>query len=174
MHKVDGDRVIWESRSVAVNGVILIDVQDFDRPGPYALVSERGPNAADQNGLWNNVAGYLDWDESGTEAFVRETWEEVGINLHNMIDEAILVNNDDIHHPWHVQTNPLDNDRQNVSLRFGVYTTQKWFPSLTNDHNEIKGEVGAMGWVHVEDLNFFKWAWGHDEIIRSYCDFIKR
>jgi len=173
-HKVKDGRIIWESRSVAVNGVILIDVIDFDSPGPYALVSERGKNAADNIGLWNNVAGYLDYDESGTDALIRETWEEVGINISNMIEDAIQVYSVNIDQPWHVQTNPTDNNKQNVSLRYGLYTKQRWFPVLHADNNEIEGEVGKMKWVHIEDLHHYDWAWGHDQIIRSYYDFITR
>jgi len=172
-HKIDG-RVVWESRSVAVNGVILINVEDFDDPGPYALVAERGPKAADFRGLWNNVAGYLDYDESGTEAIIRETWEEVGINLHNLIDQAILVHNVDIQHPWHTETDPLNNDKQNVSLRYGVYTTQKWFPVLSTANNELPGEVGKMKWVHLNELHWYKWAFDHDKVIRAYYEFVKR
>ena len=70
-------RILWESRSVAVVCVVLL-WKPFCKE-PWVLVSQRGPNSADYQGLYNVVCGYLDWDETGFEAVLRETWEEVGL-----------------------------------------------------------------------------------------------
>lgn len=172
-HELLDGRIVWESRSIAVNGVIMIMVEDYEEsPGPYVLVSERGPNSADYIGLWNNVAGYLDWDESGPEAFERETWEEVGINIHDLMQTSSLIYRADIVQPWHVQTEPIYS-RQNVSLRYGLFTLQKWFPLFNTANNEVEGEIGEIKWLHVDDLHLYEWAFEHDEVIKSYCEINK-
>ncbi len=165
---------VWKSRSVAVNGVVIIFIPNHDIP--YVLASRRGPNAADFQGDMNVIAGYLDWDETGDEALVREAWEEVGINLtefaypevdedspwHSMIDNSLLI-------PWEVNTDPALN-HQNVSLRYGlavVLKESKW-PDLSLVNNEVEGEVSEAWWMPVNEIKNYKWAFDHDVVIKDY------
>lgn len=172
-HKV-GDRVVWESRSVAVNGVVILYV-----PGekvPYVLVSKRGPKAADYQGYMNLIAGYMDWDESGPEALYREAWEEVGIDLKGLafpqkyedcLWSRIISNN--LEHPWDVKTEP-DENRQNISLRYGLAIQMKdsVLPELSLEHNEVEGEVEHAGWLPVNEIDQYQWAFDHDRVIKEY------
>jgi len=174
-HKV-GDRIIWESRSVAVNGVVILYV-----PGkqvPYVLVSKRGPKSADYQGYMNLIAGYMDWDESGPEALYREAWEEVGLDLRefaypekNGQNSAFLdkVISNDLEQPWYVKTEP-DENRQNISLRYGVALKMKEsvLPELSLENNEVLGEVENAMWLPVNQLSNYSWAFEHDKVIKEY------
>lgn len=172
-HKV-GDRIVWESRSVGVNGVVILYV-----PGekvPYVLVSKRGPKSADYQGYMNLIAGYMDWDESGPEALYREAWEEVGIDLRGLaypekyddcLWSSIISNN--LEQPWHVKTEP-DENRQNISLRYGLAVRMKAniLPALSLENNEVEGEVEHAGWLPVNEIDQYQWAFDHDKVIKDY------
>jgi 8-oxo-dGTP pyrophosphatase MutT (NUDIX family) len=80
-----GDKSVWASRSVAVNGVIIVSDKDLTSE-PFVLISKRGKGAADYQGYWNIPAGYLDYDETTSEAMVREVWEETNINLYSILN----------------------------------------------------------------------------------------
>jgi 8-oxo-dGTP pyrophosphatase MutT (NUDIX family) len=162
-------KTIWNSRSVAVNCVVVL-VGDFDMMGPFVLASKRGPNAADFQGKWNLVSGYLDYNESGTEAVYREVWEECGINIPAIIKTHKVISNDLIQ-PWHVKTEP-DENKQNVSLRYGViikYKTGETFP-LSLEHNEVEGEVEEAIWMPIENIDKYEWAFNHDKVILEYIN----
>ena len=175
-HKIDG-RTVWESRSVAVVGVILI----YRHLIPYVLISKRGPNSADFQGKWNLIAGYLDWNETGYEALVRETWEEAGFDLDGHLKKcknakAKLLGND-LEQPWAVNTSPSIN-RENVSLRYGVsfqIDPDEDFPILTTEHNEVEGECEEPMWLSLyDDENFknYEWAFNHDQVIEDYWNYL--
>jgi 8-oxo-dGTP pyrophosphatase MutT (NUDIX family) len=172
-HKADG-RIIWESRSVAVNGVVIIYLPD--NPVPYVLASKRGPKSADYQGYMNLIAGYMDWDESGPEALYREAWEEVGIDLKSLVypekDKDCLWNeiiNNNIEQPWHVKTEP-DENRQNISLRYGAAfrMNESVLPELSLENNEVEGEVEHAEWLPVNQIDQHQWAFDHDKVIKEY------
>ena len=158
-----GGKVVWESRSVAVNCVVIAGSVSK----PYILLGQRGKGAPDSKGLWNVPAGYLDWDESGTEAVYREVWEEAGLYLP---DQKIIVNN--LLNPWHVNTQP-DENRQNISLRYGcvISLIGDELPILTFEHSE-PDEVEELRWSPVNELNQYKFAFNHDVVIKQYMNLI--
>jgi len=162
----DDNIQVWDSRSVAVNGVILIDVANNEDSSLYVLVNKRGPYG-DFPDLWNLPAGYLDKNETGPEAFVRETWEECGLNLYKLQEDALMINERHLDQPWNVETDPSVN-RQNISLRYGLYTTQYYFPSLSTDYNDIPGEVIDPRWIPVNIIDKYEWAFNHDRVIKNY------
>lgn len=163
------ERIVWDSRSVAVDMTILmINEEDHQL---YVLVSKRGPKAADFKGQYNVVCGYLDRDETGSEAAVRETWEEVGLNIPDLVfnNPDIFLLRSDLDQPWFVNTDPSLN-RQNVSLRYGAKFLNKSgkMPSLTIDNNEVIGEVESPQWMLVKDVDKYEWAFNHDNLIKDY------
>lgn len=170
-HKLENGEVVWDSRSVAVAGVIF--AWKTDEMYPHVLVSKRGPKAADFVGKWNVVCGYLDKDESGTEAMIREVWEEVGLNLVKIMNSGV----DMVEHmeqPWFVNHKPSEN-RQNVTLRFGLcfdVDSKKDFPKLTTVHNEVDGEVEDPQWIPFEEIDNYEFAFGHDEVIKDYLNVV--
>lgn len=164
-HNINGE-IVWVSRSVAVNCVVLIKRKSNEVP--EVLVSKRGPNAADFQGLMNVVAGYLDYNETGTEAVYRETWEECGVNLEKLAMEN-TIKRIDLLEPWYVNTRPTEN-KQNVSLRYGVYIhlDTDEYPDLSLEHNEIVGEVSEVWWLPINMIDQYDWAFNHDKTIKEY------
>ena len=152
---------IWVSRSVAVAGVIIA-LYDNKR---YVLTSKRGPNAADFQGLYNLTCGYLDWDESGPEAMIRELYEETGFDMDLITVDQILKQHMD--QPWYVASNPTQS-RQNVTLRYGLYFMTNKLPKLTTKYNPVIGEVVDPIWMPLEDINNHEWAFNHNDVIRHY------
>lgn len=161
-----GDKY-WHSRSVAVNLVVIL-TPTFPKI-PHVLVAKRGPNAADYQGQYNLVAGYLDWDETGAQAVSRECYEETGLILQDLIEApGVQVIRNDLNQPWHVKTDPKAN-RQNISLRYGLkFSTQREFPELNTDNNEVAGEVEDPQWLPVEEIPNYQWAFDHDRVITDY------
>jgi 8-oxo-dGTP pyrophosphatase MutT (NUDIX family) len=163
-HEING-RVVWESRSVAVVGVIMV----YKGTIPYVLVSRRGPNSADFQGKMNLVAGYLDWDETGTQALIRECWEETGFDVMKYTSKFIVSLNN-LENPWSVNTLPTTN-HQNVTLRYGILMKMSKtdeFPSLTTEYNEIEGEIENPQWLLLSEVQNHEWAFDHDIVIQSY------
>jgi 8-oxo-dGTP pyrophosphatase MutT (NUDIX family) len=164
------EKIVWESRSVAVNcvviGVLETSIGKAKAFDPFVLVSKRGHNAADYQGKLNIVAGYLDWDENATEALLRESWEECGIDVIDFVKKNQILMYD-LDQPWHVKTEP-DENRQNISLRYGVAVTGKSLPTLSLEHNEVVGEVEEAWWMSVNNIDDYDWAFGHDKVIKEY------
>ncbi|TKG89826.1 NUDIX hydrolase [Puteibacter caeruleilacunae] len=167
-HTTAEGKDIWNSRSVAVNGVIICRYKDE----LYVATSTRGENAADFQNHQNLVAGYLDWNETATEAFIRETWEEIGLNLDDLLSNYKIIH-EDIHRPWEVNSD-VTNNRQNVSVRFGLLfeiNSADDFPVLTTVNNEIEYETVDPTWTPIKKLSDYPdWAFGHDKIILSYVN----
>lgn len=164
---VDG-KEIWDSRSVAVNGVILCRCRD----ALFVATSTRGTNAADFQLHQNLVAGYIDWNETATEAFIRETWEEIGLNLFNVMADFKVIH-EDIFTPWEVNSD-ITNNKQNVSIRFGILFEIKTIgelPKLSTENNEVDNESVNPEWTPVNQLKTCpNWAFHHDEIILNYIN----
>ncbi len=154
-----GGKVVWESRSVAVNCVVVAN--------KHILLGQRGKGAPDSVGLWNVPSGYLDWDESGTEAVYREVWEETGLYLP---DQKIIINN--LLNPWYTNTQP-DENRQNISLRYGcvISLVGNEFPILTDENSE-PDEIEDLRWVPISELGQYKFAFNHDQVIKQYLNLI--
>lgn len=163
-HTING-KTVWESRSVAVVGVVIL----YNKGIPYVLISKRGPGMPNYQGKWNLVAGYLDWNESGTEAVYRECWEETGFDLPKYLEEfKVEVNNLD--EPWTVSTCPSNNSEQNISMRYGVImsTESDIFPELSTEHNECIGESEEPSWMPITNLDKYEWAFNHKDVIEAY------
>jgi ADP-ribose pyrophosphatase YjhB (NUDIX family) len=156
------EKEVWESRSVAVNLCLLVK----HKGDLYVLCSIRGPKAAGFQGCFNLPCGYLDWDETGTEAVHKETWEECGLDLRDFISASAVLRND-LEDPYMVNTDPSEN-RQNVSLRYGAYVYASHLPLLTPKHNEVEGETIKPQWLKVSEVITKEWAFGHEHIIARY------
>ena len=164
---VSGEQ-LWISRSVAVNGTIVA-IKDHTF---YILCSKRGPNAADFQGKMNLIAGYLDFDETASDALKRETWEEVGLNLDEILETKVIISNK-LNKPYDIDTDPSLN-RQNISLKFGlIFNNPDKLPKLSIDNNEVEGEVEDPMWLEYDDIDNYEWAFNHDKIIKSFCWYLK-
>lgn len=142
----------WYSRSVAVLGMVIgID----ENKQLYVLANKRGKNTPDYQGCWCMPCGYLDFGETTEEAIARETFEETGVKLD--VNEFYLHSIDSI-----------PEDRQNVTIRYKTKNPidiDKY--KLTSENSEER-EVDDIKWIRLTDINKYKWAFNHDELIEKY------
>jgi len=160
------NKIVWESRSPALVGVIIANYNNDD----YVLIGERGKGSADYQGKWNVPCGYLDWDENGTNGVYREIYEETGVYIPSILEnDEILKNN--MEQPFHVNTSTNSN-RQNVSLSYGLYFKTDNLPELTDENSE-PDEVGDIRWVKIKDIDKYDFAFDHNDRIMSYYNSVK-
>ena len=149
-------RIHWSSRSVAVVSIIILNDEKV-------LLTKRGPNVTSSN-KWCNPCGYLDWNETATEAVHREIWEETGLDIENC---NIVVNH--IDNPYNIITDPNLNQFEDVVLYFGAKIQSDTEPFITKDNAE-KGEVLEVKWVPLEELNKYEFAFNHSLRIRQFLN----
>lgn len=154
----DGE-IYWISRSVAVSSFILCKFPE----GWKVLANKRGKGAADFQGYWNCPCGYLDFDETTKEAAIREVFEETGVKVpkHRLTF-------------WKFIDSPSQN-RQNVTFRYyAILDNQPSYISVSmGDRGGEVDEVEMVGWISVEDLDKYEWAFGHKEIIRDLIEHLE-
>lgn len=143
----------WISRSCAVVGFVFCK----DVLGRWCvLANKRGKGTPDYQGYWNCPCGYLDYDENAFQAIHREVWEETGL---------------DVPLPKFVQYNTnteTDSNLQNVTIRHYAIlngTISDWVNFSKN--NMETDEVDDIDWVNVEDIDSYKWAFGHNALIKD-------
>lgn len=177
--KTADGRTVWLGRSVACVSQVIIYSKKQDKY--FTVISQRGPAAMGSVGLYCFPCGYLDWDETTTECAIRETFEEVGVDLKAMmIDPSYshfaykypILN----HQPWHVNSMPNSN-RQNVSCShcfFFEVDGEFEFPTTTWANCE-EGEVSDIKWVELKDVIHAKYtmAFNHDTLAMHLLSLIK-
>ena len=147
------------SRSIAVTGCIFT----FLNGKWCVLANKRGEGTPDFQGMWNMPCGYLDFNETTAEAVIREVYEETGIKV-----------NPDHLHFWKFNDSPTQN-RQNVSFRYyALVDAQPGNISVGtgNDRGGEEDEVEAIGWIPVDSIDKYQWAFGHDEIIKEFTEWM--
>lgn len=158
------------SRAVAVVGAVFADTDE----GIKVLVTKRSQRMMDEKGKMCLPCGYLDWDESGIEAVVREIYEETSLYLPD-IENYLVLDNDN--QPFRIKDKPNEDKRQNISL---LYTF--WY-DFTKDMSAFPNEVLThschetenVSWMNLNDFYLTcentKWAFNHDETIKSAVRF---
>jgi 8-oxo-dGTP pyrophosphatase MutT (NUDIX family) len=160
--ELSNGRTIWISRAVAVVGTVCLIKDGI----PYFLLSQRGKGAADFQGLWNLPCGYLDFNETSGEAFIREVWEECGINILDLKKNSIKLS-DNTETPWDVNTSPNEN-RQNVCLHHSYIGEVKELP-IPEIRNEVEAdEVSDIKWVSINEIENYQYAFQHLERIEKF------
>lgn len=142
---------LWYSRSLACNLTIftVLRVPVLDLRQTYVLAHKRGSGCEYNAGRWNIQGGFIDFDETAEECAVRETWEEVGIDVSNY--ELIFCGLDTEPH----------GKRQTMVASFALFvpweTAISWQP--TNEHSE-NDEVEEIEWVNIDKLDNKIWCHG--------------
>ena len=135
----DGRRVAID-RSV---GVVMLcyTIMDDD---VYILVNKRGTETSEFKPKWNLPSGYLNWNETGEEAAVRETFEETNIAV--PIEWVKEVEH---------STSPKEN-RQNVIFRYAAEVPNDYMckPLAAQDSEE----VANIKWISFDELDTVEWA----------------
>lgn len=155
----DSEFTGWNSRSMAVTVIFT------DTTHRYFVIEKRGPGCPDNIGKYCMPCGYLNWDETLAEAAARELYEETGLKA-DPDDLRMYGINDSV-----------AENRQNVTVRF-VYDklTKDEIKKLFNDgiincNTKYRGgensECSAILFVSIDNINAYKFAFGHDKLIKS-------
>jgi len=148
---------IWVSRSVAVLAIPFF-TYNYKIWVPLGKRSASCPTEVGKYGL---PAGYLDWDESASEAVIREVWEELGLNLQKF-GELGEPSYGSIEQPYYVFSDPKGDASQNVTLRFKVMFHIDTLPEL-----KPSIEVEEAKWFLVEEAINMDLAFNHAEILKE-------
>jgi len=150
-------REFWISRSIAA--VVCILAKDL-RGNVYVLAIQRGEGTPDPEyvGAYCMPCGYLDFDETIKEAAQREVKEETGITF--PISDFRLVS---------INDNPNSDKRQNVTFRFLVKSDVpiEDLGKLITTKNAEKDEVLDVTFIKLSEINNFRWAFNHEELIKE-------
>ena len=159
-------KFFWESRSCAVE----VNLFAIYKSEIYVLIEKRSATMMDSPNLWAIPSGYLDYDESGWEAAMRELYEETGLDITQYKDSIVENNNEDA---FHVITHPSHN-RQNVILEYCVVLnfdkSGQAFPIELEDFKNK--EIEKIRWMNISELdhNGYEWAFKHNERILNAFD----
>ena len=143
-------KTIWYSRSVAV---ALFAFAKNGEGKWCVLANKRGKGTPNFQSHWNCPCGYLDWNENGRAASIREAYEECGIKLdYNQV------------HFIGYNIKP-DEATQNVTFRYGAILDKKSEEyEFSKKYNE-KDEVDEIKWIPIEDIEQYTWAFNHLRLI---------
>ena len=157
----DGEE-IWISRSVTVLPVLFC----VSKGTQYVPLGLRGEDLPEAVGLWGLPGGYLDYDETTTQAVYREVWEELGLDIPKLRESFRFEGNLD--HPYEVYSQPLR--RQNVTLKYALmfHLEDADLPQLNPQVS--KGEVVEAKWVEVKTALNMTLAFNHHEVIQECLD----
>lgn len=152
---VEDNQKYWVSRSVAVACFIFtID----DKGECRILANKRGKGCPDFVGYWNCPCGYLDYDETGEEAVAREVFEETGLEID---PQDLLL--------FGVNTDPVESNKQNVTLRYCTFIEDGMDRNLSTEYSE-KDEVSEVEWIKGSDMLNKNWAFNHQYRILEAFD----
>lgn len=126
----------------------------------------RGKDLPDGVGLWGLPGGYLDYDETTTQAVYREIWEELGLDIPQLVQDFRFEGNLD--HPFEVYSTPLR--RQNVTLKYALmfHLDEAELPVLNPQVSA--GEVVEAKWFEVEKALTMPLAFNHHEVMKDCLD----
>ena len=150
---------IWISRSVTVLPVLFFVSKGIW----YVPLGLRGKDLPEAVGLWGLPGGYLDYDETTTQAVYREVWEELGLDLLQLRSDFHFSGNFD--HPYDIHSQPLR--RQNVTLKYALmfHLGDADLPELKPQVS--KGEVVEAKWVDLETAMQMTLAFNHHLVMQE-------
>lgn len=166
--KQDG-KEYWISRSCSVNGLVAAFVEGC-YTDVFILVVKRGKGAPDNVGKYCLPCGYLDYDETGFDAFLREVYEETGLDIINYeLTCDVDIINDEVQ-PFYVNSR-TSNNRQNVAMYYHYVFKTDNLPETSLGFNE-PDEIEEAIWIKKSDVGNYDFCFGHNDIIKNFS-FIK-
>ena len=160
----NNSKKIWESRSVAVVGILFALVE-----GKLSILSEkRSDTMADEPGKWCLPCGYLDWDENGWDALRREVYEETSFLIDDYKKYLVFDNNQS---PFFINTSPTEN-RQNIAMSYALVFDfhVDVFPKHIENH--VDHEIAEIKWLPYEERHDYVWAFNHNQRINMALEYI--
>lgn len=160
-------RIIWLSRACAVSTTVCC----YLKGKPHILLAKRGEGCPDAIGKWNLPSGYLDWNETLTEAAEREVYEETGVNLITIAAKEQNVIASHMHQPWQVksQVSKRNFSKQNISNHFYFIFSADQAPATTTENGE-ENEIAEVQWVEQSQLGQFEFAFLHNKVIERFFE----
>lgn len=112
---------------------------------------------------------------SSEEYGVKVAPATIRVNYHTIYSHSMGIDiNPDHLHFWKFNDSPTQN-RQNVSFRYyALVDAQPGNISVGtgNDRGGEEDEVEAIGWIPVDSIDKYQWAFGHDEIIKEFTEWM--
>lgn len=149
------------SRSIAISVVLFFFNQEDQIR--YLPLAKRGKKLVDEPGKLCLPCGYLDRDETAAETMRREVWEELGLNLNDLMRRYPW--NGNMQQPFYVDSDPRSN-RQNVTLEYFLSFEVDTLPVLSSAHAE-PWEIEDAVRMPVEKACRMDMAFSHEMIIRE-------
>lgn len=144
---------LWSGRYCCVAGFIFSYTNDDIK----ILAVKRGQDCPDFKGMWCCPCGFLEADETGEEGIVRETWEETGYDF--PVEKFKL---------FIVETDPKLCNKSHVTLIYSTIFSQDEIKEYSDiDWLPFDRESEKIEWISINEINKYKWAFGHDRIIKE-------
>ena len=165
-------RDIWISRAPAVVGIVFAFGVEG---GPRVLVIKRSKKMLDESNKYGAPSGYLDWNESGFDAMVREVYEETSMYLPDY-DPFLTFNN--YEQPFYVHSDPETDKNQNISLTYimvyDFHSDPDFFP--TDIENYVDHETARVEWLKLQEFynSKYEWAFNHNKRIEMALRYYKK
>ena len=162
LHVINNKKV-WESRSVVVQGVLMIKIgKEY-----YILLTKRSTHCHGEAGKYANVTGFMDWSESGIEALKREYWEETKLFFDKYFNNTNLIYGS-LKNPYQINTSPNSN-MQNISCRYGFLFEVDTFPEVSEtkeaSYVEFLPIATVISMINHDEKQF---AWNHGKTIKEF------
>lgn len=142
----------WYSRSVAVVGAVFAKNENDKW---CILANRRGEGTPDFQGYWNVPCGYLDHDETTSEAVSREVLEETGVFIPNEKFQF-----------YKLMDSPKEN-RQNISIRYFTKLDEKCETFTFSTEKSEVNEVSEIKWIPLDEVENYQWAFNHLKLIND-------
>lgn len=156
------------SRSVAIS-VMLFFYHTWEQLR-YLPLAKRGVSVEDEPGKFCLPCGYLDRDETAAEAMRREVWEEIWLNLNDLMRRYPW--NGNMQQPFHVKSDPREN-RQNVVLEYFMSFEVDQLPEI-GPKDESSDEIAQAVRMPVAKACQIDMAFCHEMIVRERWEWTQR
>ena len=150
---------LWYSRSLAVNLLAHTVFNGKIR----ILANKRGEGAEFNKHLWNLPGGFVDFNETAEQAACRETLEETGYII-NPQDISLV----------DLDTNPKNSWRQTMVAKFNIALEQAPERDPNFSLVNTNGEVEAVKWITLDEIDDYNWVRGQKEYIKEYFNILEK
>jgi ADP-ribose pyrophosphatase YjhB (NUDIX family) len=143
-------KTLWSGRYCAVAAFVFRVMH-----GEWSVLANlRGSGTPDYQGCWNAVCGFLEANETAQQCCSREIFEETGY----IIDPEKFLQ-------VYTQTNPETSNNGNVTLRHIAIIFEDEEVDRSTPEGGEENEVDDVKWIPIYDINGYKWAFNHEDVI---------